>query len=80
MNEPHFLTDPHFDWERLQVKNFCLKLISNFNWEYCSELYISRFVNDGWSFEKFKKTAEYDGVWNDAMFRLEKLHKLSTFV
>jgi len=79
MNEPHIMTNSQFDWERLQVQKFCMTLVNNFDWEFCSKLYIETFVKEGWSFEKFKGTAEYDGAWNDKMFRLEKLHKLSTF-
>ena len=79
MGDPHFLPDPQFDWERLQVKKFCLQLTYHFSWDKCCELYIETFVKDGWSFQKFKETAEYDGIWNDKMFALEKLHLLSTF-
>ncbi len=79
MDEPHILTDSELDWNRLQVRKFCLKMVDNFNWNYCSKQYISNFVANGWSFEKFKTIAEYDGLWNDGMLKLEKLHNLSAF-
>jgi len=79
MSEPHTVPDPEFDWNRLVVKSFTLKVGNNFNLDSCSQLYIANFVANGWSFEKFKTIAEYDGLWNDDMLSFEKLHKMSTF-
>jgi hypothetical protein len=79
MSESHKLPNPEFDWNRLQVKRFCLKMVNDFNWDYCSQQYVENFVARGWSFEKFKAIAEYDGLWNDGMLKLEKLHRLSSF-
>ncbi len=79
MSEPHTTPNPEFDWNRLVVKSFTLKVGSSFDLDSCSQLYIENFVAYGWSFEKFKAIAEYDGLWNDGMLKLEKLHRLSSF-
>lgn len=79
MSEPHKLVNAEFDWNRLQVKKFCLRMVYEFDWSYCSQQYIENFVACGWSFEEFKSIAEYNGYWVDSMSKLEKLHNLSSF-